>query len=237
MLLVFLMCLAVPRCLGFSLSTSLLTSLLTRHGLPFIIQQQQLHHHDQHDQHHHSSRLQVVMTSSLNVNSIDNTEPGTTAMAATNANQNNDQDSSNNSNHNSLRSTLRRLTGFSLTAFRATMRAATGISLSAVYASALAATSALVRNTMTMVLSPLPPWMRCFVQPLLILYYVPLFVLRSLTGPTGKQARETHELFVQSWQAAVDRADMKVEGYWPTNTSTHDSDGKNFLSFAAATVQ
>jgi hypothetical protein len=222
-LVLLLTCLlAASTCLGFSYSAAILSktssnSLWTRNGppLPFT----PLHHHH----HHHNNRF-LFMTSSL----MDNTESGTTAkMAATNANQDdqdiNSNNSNNSSNNNSLRSSLRRLTGFSLTAFRATMRAATGISLTAVYASTVAATSALVRNTMTMILSPLPPWMRYFLQPLLILYYVPLFVLRSVTGPTGKQARETHDLFLlqkSSWQSAVDKADQKVESYWPTNTST-----------------
>lgn len=119
----------------------------------------------------------------------------------------------------SLRSRLRQATGFSLTALRATMRAATGISLTAIYASALAATSAFVRKTMAVVLSPLPPWFRYFLQPFLILYYAPLFILRNLAGPTGKRARETHEHFLDGFKAAVDAAEKKADGYWPVHVN------------------
>jgi hypothetical protein len=119
----------------------------------------------------------------------------------------------------SLRSRLRKATGFSLTALRKTMRAATGISLTAIYASALAATSAFVRKTMALILSPLPPWFRYFLQPFLILYYVPIFIIRNLAGPTGKRARETHEIFVDGFKAAVDAAEQKAGGYWPVHVN------------------
>ena len=68
--------------------------------------------------------------------------------------------------------------------------------------------------------------MRYFVQPLLILYYVPLFVLRSITGPTRKQAKQAHLLFLQGWQDAVEQAEMKVDVYWPTSTMNNKNDGK-----------
>jgi hypothetical protein len=58
----------------------------------------------------------------------------------------------------SLRSQLRRLTGFSLTALRATLRATTGISLTALYASTVAATSIFIRTVMKSVLSIFPTW-------------------------------------------------------------------------------
>lgn len=114
----------------------------------------------------------------------------------------------------SLRTRLRRLTGFSLTAVRATLRAATGISLSAVYASTLAATGAWIRQTMRVLLSPLPTWLRYFVQPFLVLYYAPLFILRNWASPSRSLAKRKHDLFVEGWKHAVEVADESTS-YWP----------------------
>jgi len=131
-------------------------------------------------------------------------------------------DKSNNCLLTSVRCRLRKLTGFSLTAARATMRAATGISLSAVYVSMLAATGAWIRQSMKLILSAVPAWMRYFVQPFLVLYYAPLFILRSLTGPTRKQARHNHDVFLEGWKHAVEVAD-ETTSYWPIHVS---KDGK-----------
>ena len=126
---------------------------------------------------------------------------------------------------------MRKATGFSLTAFRAAWRAATGISLTALYASALAATSAFVREAMALILSPFPPWFRYFLQPFLILYYAPLIILRNLTGPTRKRARETHKVFVEGFKSAVDAAEKKADGYWPVHVN-----GKIFCKNLRASV-
>jgi len=134
-----------------------------------------------------------------------------------------------NNRRQSFRVRMRQATGFSLTAFRATMRAATGISLSAIYGSALVTTSAVVRKFMAMVLAPLPAWFRYFLQPFLILYYAPLFILRNLAGPTGKRARETHEVFVDGFKAAVDAAEQKAGGYWPVHVN---GKGELFFEFS-----
>ena len=107
----------------------------------------------------------------------------------------------------------------------ATLRAATVIPLTAIYATALTATSIMVRTTMTFVLSLLPPSMRFFLQPLLILYYVPLFVLRSLTGPTRKQEQQTNLLYLQDWQDVVEPSQTE-DDYWPTNSIEEYGDGK-----------
>lgn len=115
---------------------------------------------------------------------------------------------------NTLRSSLRKLTGFSLTALRATCRAATGISLTTIYLATVAATGAWIRQTTKFVLSIFPPWARYFVQPFLVLYYVPMFFLRNLTGPTRRQARKSHEAVLDSWKDAVQKADDTV-AYWP----------------------
>lgn len=65
-----------------------------------------------------------------------------------------------NDEHLTLRDRLRQVTGFSFTAFRATLRGITGISLTALYASAVATTSSFVRNTMKVILSVFPTWVR-----------------------------------------------------------------------------
>jgi len=98
------------------------------------------------------------------------------------------------------------------------MRAATGISLTAVYASTVAATGAWIRQTMKWILSIFPAWFRYFLQPFLILYYAPLFILRNLTGPTRKQALQTHEHFVEGWKSAVERAE-ETSSYWPLHVT------------------
>lgn len=159
------------------------------------------------------------MTSSIHsVSAFEEDEPSATAVYMSSTE---DAD-----NQRPLRSRLRRATGFSLTAFRRTMRAATGISLTAIYASALAATSKWVRKAMALLLSPLPPGFRYFVQPFLIMYYAPLLILRNLAGPTGKRARASHEVVVDSFKAAVDAAEEKADGYWPVHVN-----GKNCLSY------
>lgn len=124
-----------------------------------------------------------------------------------------------------IRTSLRKATGFSLTALRTTFRTATGISFTAIYLTTLAATGNWIRQTTKFVLSIFPPWARYFVQPFLILYYVPIFILRNLTGPTRRRARKTHEAVLDSWKDAVQKADDKV-AYWPIHV---DEEG-NFES-------
>lgn len=113
-----------------------------------------------------------------------------------------------------LRTSLRTATGFSLTALRTTCRAATGVSLTAIYLATLAATGNWIRQTTKFALSIFPPWARYFVQPFLIFYYVPIFILRNVTGPTRRRARKTHEAVLDSWKEAVEKADETV-AYWP----------------------
>jgi len=120
---------------------------------------------------------------------------------------------------NSLRDMLRKATGFSLTACRASTRAATGISLSALYGSSMAATSDVVRKTMKWMLSPFPTWFRYFLQPFLVFYYTPLFIVRNLTGPTRHRALESHEAVIQGWKAAVVAAEKSSNGYWPVRVT------------------
>ena len=119
-----------------------------------------------------STTVALSMTSS--VSALNEDESYSTAVhMSSNKDVEKDRDGS------SLRDRLRKITGFSLTAFRATMRAATGISLTALYASALAATSAFVRKTMAIVLSPLPPWVRILVVWSWGLCWISFFVVSS----------------------------------------------------------
>jgi len=126
--------------------------------------------------------------------------------------------------HFSLRDRLRQVTGFSFTAFRATLRGITGISLTAIYASAVASTSFFVRNAMKVVLSVFPSWFRYFLQPFLVMYYVPLFIIRGSLGPSVKDRRVGHEHLVESWRSAVQAAEEAQHGgYWPVHVN---EDGK-----------
>lgn len=121
---------------------------------------------------------------------------------------------------NSVRDTARSLTGMSFTAIRATARAATGISLTAIYASTLAATSLWIRQTMKYILSVVPPPLRYFVQPFLVLYYAPLFWMRQVSrhNKRRKDQRGAHEALIEGWKQAVAQADETVS-YWPIHLS------------------
>jgi hypothetical protein len=123
-------------------------------------------------------------------------------------------DENNNKKKTPIRSRLRQMTGFSLTAFRATMRAATGISMTALYASSLAFSGEWIRQTMKVVLSIFPAWARYFVQPILILYYLPLFTLRNLTGPNRRRGFEKPHALVDGWNQAIVTADNESLALW-----------------------
>lgn len=118
----------------------------------------------------------------------------------------------------SVRVRLRKLTGFSLTALRAALRAATGVSLTAVYASTIAVSGMWIRQTMKIILDLFPSWARYFAQPFLIMYYVPLFVLRNLSAPRRIERIQNHEFLVDSWKQAVAIADQSTS-YWPIHLS------------------
>ena len=120
-----------------------------------------------------------------------------------------------------LRDSVRKLTGVSLTALRATMRAATGISSTAVYATALAASGVWIRTVMKTILAPFPASVRFFLQFFLVLYYAPLYILRNLTGPTRKNARKKREEFLDGWNDAVKAADEKSTS-WPLDLGNKD---------------
>jgi hypothetical protein len=114
----------------------------------------------------------------------------------------------------SVRSQVRKMTGFSWTALRATMRAATGISLTALYVSAVAVSGAWIRQLMRIILEIFPTWARYFVQPFLVMYYVPLFMLRSVTAPKRRHQKQAHDTLVESWKQSVKVAENN-NSYWP----------------------
>ncbi|KAL7441440.1 hypothetical protein ACHAXH_006342 [Discostella pseudostelligera] len=110
-----------------------------------------------------------------------------------------------------LRSTLRTATGFSLTTFRATLRAATGISL-----------SGLISESLRRILGILSPSLRYFLQPLLIMYYVPLLTIRYwMVGPSKQYVEESwqgHEKLIEGWRKAVQAAEKaNSDKYWPVH--------------------
>lgn len=140
----------------------------------------------------------------------------------------------------SIRQRLRAITGFSLTALRKTIRTATGISATAIYATSLAATGVWIRQAMKVLLDVFPTWFRYFLQPFLVLYYVPLFILRNVAGPTRSIAKRKHEVIMQSWKEAVEAAD-KSRADWPLHVQNGefeiDNDGVDVNEAVAEAVQ
>jgi hypothetical protein len=67
----------------------------------------------------------------------------------------------------------------SAAALRTAIRTIAGVSLTALYASIDAVSGVWIRQATRLILSIFPSWARLFVQPFLVLYYVPLFLLRS----------------------------------------------------------
>jgi hypothetical protein len=119
-----------------------------------------------------------------------------------------------------IRNRLRKVTGFSFTVFRKTLRGITGISLTAVYATAFAATSLWIRKTMSIFLRLFPSGFRYFLQPFLILYYTPLILLRTLTGPSRKRAVDKHNTVIDAWKEAVNVAEkLEKNGYSPVSVN------------------
>lgn len=110
-----------------------------------------------------------------------------------------------------LPSTLRAATGFSLTAFRATLRAATGISL-----------SELISASLRRILEILSPSLRYFLQPLLVMYYAPLLMVRYwMVGPSRQyveDSRKGHDKLIDGWRKAVQAAEKaSSDKYWPVH--------------------
>ena len=61
---------------------------------------------------------------------------------------------------------------------------------------------------------------RYFLQPFLVLYYAPLFIIRGLTGPSRKVAKKKRDTFMEGWKSAIDYAEKtEADGYWPVHAN------------------
>lgn len=119
----------------------------------------------------------------------------------------------------------RKVTGFGFTAIRSSIRATTGLSLTAMRTTLRALTGVSITTVVKSLLGLLPPWTRYFFQPFLILYYVPLTILKGLIGPTPtakKEARSSHDGLVQYWKEALESAENKVSD-WPVHVMADGS--------------
>jgi hypothetical protein len=116
------------------------------------------------------------------------------------------------------------LAGVSVTALRTTIRTATGVSLTALYASTVAVSGVWIRQVMRLILSIFPSWARYFVQPFLVLYYVPLYMLRSVSSPKTKN----ENVAAKGWYQPVETLDQRPS-YWPldVNSATKYIDPSN----------
>jgi hypothetical protein len=77
---------------------------------------------------------------------------------------------------------------------------------------------------MKLILSMVPPPLRYFAQPFLVLYYAPLFWIRQISHSKArrKQQKGTHEALLEGWKQAVAQADETVS-YWPIHVSQDGS--------------
>lgn len=137
-------------------------------------------------------------------------------------------EASGNDEKSAVRAQLRKLTGFSLTAFRLSAQATT----MSVRTALRTATGVSISNVLSAFVGMFPLWARLFMQPFLIIYYTPLMILRGLVGSTKDSRREasrSHEVFVQGWKDAVEIAEkVNEDGYWPVHVN--ESGGIDFKS-------
>jgi hypothetical protein len=112
-------------------------------------------------------------------------------------------------------SRLHALAALPRTALLATLWATTRVSLAAVYAVSLAVTGAWIRQTMKVILGIFPAWFRCFLQPFLIVYYVPLFLLRSIARNTQVKAKRKQKRVLDSWRQNAAQLADETAASWP----------------------
>jgi hypothetical protein len=70
------------------------------------------------------------------------------------------------------------------------------------------------------------PWMRYFLQPFLILYYVPLTSMKYFIGTTKTSRAEqlaAHEKIVEGWKDAIRAAEEKLDDEFPLHVSEDGS--------------
>eukprot|EP00594_Rhizosolenia_setigera_P011443 CAMPEP_0178954688 /NCGR_PEP_ID=MMETSP0789-20121207/9143_1 /TAXON_ID=3005 /ORGANISM="Rhizosolenia setigera, Strain CCMP 1694" /LENGTH=192 /DNA_ID=CAMNT_0020636145 /DNA_START=151 /DNA_END=729 /DNA_ORIENTATION=+ len=145
-----------------------------------------------------------------------------------------------------VRSKMRSLTGVSLSAMRASVRAATGLSLTAMRSTLRVATGVSVTGIMDKIVGVFPLWFRAFIQPFLILYYVPLLLLKGLIGPTKtskKDQLQSHDAFVNHLKEAVKIAEAEANTIWPVHIandgnidSSLDTDDENVVDALVKSV-
>jgi hypothetical protein len=117
----------------------------------------------------------------------------------------------------SIRKELGKITGISLTALRTSLRATTGFSLTALRTALRTLTGVSITGVVKTLVGLLPPWFRYFLQPFLILYYVPLLVLKGMVGSTStskREASEEHDKLVNYWKDAIMLAETRSAS-WP----------------------
>lgn len=122
-----------------------------------------------------------------------------------------------------IRKELRNFTGLSLTSIRASIKATTRLSLTAMRTFLRALTGVSVTGTMKALVGLLPPWGRYFLQPFLIIYYVPLVILKGLVGATSttrKDASVVHEQLVDYWKEAITMAENQSAN-WPLHVMSN----------------
>ena len=124
-----------------------------------------------------------------------------------------------------IRKKLGNLTGLSLSGIRASARVTTRVSLTATRKFLRTLTGVSVTGAMKALVGLLPPWCRYFLQPFLIIYYVPLVVLKGFIGSTSttkKDASVVHEKLVDYWKEAIKMAENQSAS-WPLHVT---SDGR-----------
>lgn len=116
---------------------------------------------------------------------------------------------------------LGKITGVSMTAIRKSIRTTTGLSLTATRTALRTLTGVSVTATMKNLFGIFPPWFRYFLQPLFIVYYTPLMILKYFIGSTKTAKREAfaaHEKIVEGWKDAIRAAEVAQE-FWPLHVT------------------
>ena len=103
-----------------------------------------------------------------------------------------------------LQDRLRQAREFLLTALQTAGRTANGISFAAIYGIAVAVSGLWIRTATSIILAIFPAWFRYFLQPFLIAYYLPIFIVRGLTGPTRKQAEAKRKAMEERWKDIIE---------------------------------
>mmetsp|Transcript_465 Transcript_465/g.511 ORF Transcript_465/g.511 Transcript_465/m.511 type:complete len:191 (+) Transcript_465:274-846(+) len=137
---------------------------------------------------------------------------------------------------------VRQMTGFSLSAMRASIRATTGLSLTASRTALRLFTGISATSILKTIASVFPPWFRYFLQPLFIIYYTPLMVLKYFIGSTKSEKEEAfaaHEKVIEGWKDAIRASEQAQENFalHVNEDGTIENLVPNSLSITDAIVQ